>query len=270
MHKLAAAMEKLSAFIFDMDGVLYRGKMPIPGASEAVEHLRKKGKKLVFVTNKSAHTRRVYARLLARMGIPARESEIVTSAYATSLYLRKRFPNARLYVIGERGLRWELRRAGFKLMSDERAEEAYFVVTGMDRTITYKKLTAGLRALLAGAEFIATNPDANYPTETGICPGAGAMIGALVGCSGKRPKIVIGKPSPQMIKISLTLLDSKPSETAIVGDRIETDVVAGKRAGLKTILVLTGVSSKRDVERVKGTKLAPDFVIQSLREMVVN
>lgn len=270
MHELAAAVDKLSAFIFDMDGVLYRGKMPIPGASEATKYLRRRGKKLAFVTNKSTHTRRAYARLLARMGIPAHESEIVTSAYATSLYLRKHSPGARLYVIGEPGLKLELRRAGFRLVPDERSKEADFVVAGMDRAITYKKITSGLRALLAGAELIATNPDAYYLTETGICPGAGAMIGALVGSSGKRPKVVIGKPSPQMIKISLALLNSKPGETAIVGDKIETDVLAGKRAGLKTILVLTGVSSKRDAERVKGTKLAPDFVIQSVKDLVVS
>jgi len=269
LHKLAAAVDRLSAFILDMDGVLYIGEIPIRGAAETVAYLRRKGKKLAFVTNKSAYTRRVYARKLAQMGIAAHESGIVTSAYATSLYLQRRVPGARIYAIGEPGLKRELEQAGFKLLPDARAEEADFVVVGMDRAITYKKITAGLRALLAGAEFIATNPDGIYPTETGISPGAGAMIGALVGSSGKRPKVVIGKPSPHMIKISLGVLGSTPSETAIVGDKLDTDVLAGKRAGLTTILVLTGVSSGQDVKRVRGTKMAPDFVIRSIKDLVV-
>ena len=269
MHKLAAAVDGLSAFILDMDGVLYTGEVPIKGAAEAIAHLRRKGKKLAFVTNKSAYTRREYARTLARMGIAAHESEIVTSGYATSLYLRRRAPGARIYAMGEPGLKRELEQAGFKLLPDARAEEADFVVVGMDRAITYKKITAGLRALLRGAEFIATNPDGTYPTETGISPGAGAMVGALVGSSGKKPKVIIGKPSLHMIKISLEVLGSKPSETAIVGDGLDTDVLVGKRVGLTTILVLTGVSSRQDVKRVQGTKMAPDFVIRSIRDLVV-
>jgi len=269
LRKLAAAVDGLSAFILDMDGVLYTGEAPIKGAAEAVAYLRKKGKKLAFVTNKSTYTRREYARTLARMRIAARESEIVTSAYATSLYLRKRAPGARIYVVGEPGLKQELGQAGFKLLPDARAEEADFVVVGMDRTFTYKKITAGLRALLAGAEFIATNPDGTYPTETGISPGAGAMIGALAGSSGKQLKVVIGKPSTHMIKIALRILGSTPSETAIVGDGLDTDILVGKRVGLSTILVLTGVSSRQDVKRVRGTKMVPDFVIKSIRDLVV-
>jgi phosphoglycolate/pyridoxal phosphate phosphatase family enzyme len=269
LRRLAEAVAKLSAFIFDMDGVLYLGDVPIKGAAEAVSHLRKKGKKLSFVTNKSTYTRREYSLKLAQMGIIAHESEIVTSAYGTSIYLRRSSPGAKIYVVGESGLKRELGQAGFKILTDARAKEANFVVVGMDRTITYKKLTSGLRALLAGAEFIATNPDPIYPTETGISPGAGAIIGALVGSSGKRPKVVIGKPSPQMIKISLGMLGSTPPETAIVGDKLETDVLVGKRVGLTTILVLTGVSSRRDVEKVRGTRMAPDFVIRSIEDLVV-
>ena len=269
MHKLAAAVDRLSAFIFDMDGVLYIGKVPVKGAAEAVAHLRRKGKKLSFVTNKSAYTRRAYARKLAQMGITAHESEIVTSAYATSLYLRRRASGARIYVVGEPGLKRELEQAGFKILPDARSEEADFVVVGMDRALTYKKINSGLRALLAGAEFIATNPDGLYPTETGISPGTGAMIGALVGSSGKQPKVVIGKPSSRMIKISLRIMGSTPSETAIVGDKLDTDVLVGKRVGLTTILVLTGMSSRQDVEKVRGTKMAPDFVIRSIKDLVV-
>ncbi len=267
MRKLAQAVDKISSFILDMDGVLYLGEAPIKGAAEAVGWLRKHGKTLVFSTNNSAETRRAYARKLARMGIAARESEIITSGYLTALYLRKRSPRAKVYMVGEKGLRSELERAGLKLVSYARTEEATHVVVGLDRTVNNKKLTGALRALLAGAEFVATNADAAYPTENGLSPGAGAMIGALVGCSGKKPSVVVGKPSPRMIKLALEILRSKPSETAIVGDRLDTDITAGKRAGVTTILVLSGVSKRRDVVKAKG-KITPDFVINRMRDLV--
>jgi len=269
LRRLAAAVDRLRAFILDMDGVFYIGDTPIEGAVEAVEYLRAEGKKLAFSTNNSAHTRSAYVRKLARMGIAAHEHEVVTSAYVTSLYLRKHAPHARIHVIGETGLKQELERAGFELMAEDRAVEATHVVVGMDRALNYKRLTVGLRALLAGAELIATNIDGTYPTETGLCPGAGAMVGALVSSSGKRPRAVIGKPSQHMIKILLDLLGSTPSETAIVGDRLDTDVRAGKRAGLTTILVLSGVSTESDVRRVRGTGMAPDFIIPNIKHLVV-
>lgn len=253
-----------------MDGVLYVGKRPIPGASKAIEHLRRKGKKLMFVTNKSTSTRRMYALLLRRMGIKAKESEIITSAYATTLYLKRVSPGAKVYVVGEKGLKLELKRGGFKVLSEAEAGEADYVVVGMDRTFNYKKLTAALRALLKGAEFIATNPDQTYPTEQGICPGAGAMIGALRGSANRGPKVVIGKPSPHMLKASLALLGVKASRAAVVGDKLDTDVLAGKRVGAKTVLVLTGVTPRVEAERAKGTKLEPDLVLNSIRELVVN
>lgn len=251
-----------------MDGVLYIGETPIEGAAKAINFLRERGKRLIFSTNNSASTRKMYVRKLARMGIKAHESEIVTSAYVTALYLKKYSTNAKVYVVGERGLKLELKRAGLKLVPQEKVEESTHVVVGLDRTVNYKKLTAGLRALLAGAELIATNADAAYPTETGLSPGAGAIIGALVGSSGKEPKLVIGKPSQHMIKTALELLGSKPSETAIVGDRLDTDITVGKRMGLTTILVLSGVSTKLDVTRVKGMKIAPDFVIKKIGDLV--
>lgn len=266
MPKLAETIGRLEGFIIDMDGVLYRGEKPIKGAARAVEAMRRKGKKLVFWTNNSAYTRRAYARRLTRMGIASNESEIITSGYATAFYLRKRAPRAKLYVVGELGLKQELKEADFILLSDERAAEATHVVAGLDRTLSYKKITAALSALLAGAEFVATNVDSTYPTEAGLSPGAGATVGALSGCSGKKP-VVIGKPSVRMLKLALDVLGTKPRETAIVGDRIDTDIAVGKRMGLTTILVLSGVTAERDVARVRGTKLAPDFVLSSIKVM---
>jgi len=261
-------VDRISVFILDMDGVLYLGKTPIKGAAETIRWLRKRGKRIVFSTNSSARTRRAQARKLARMGIAARESEIITSGFVAALYLRKRSPRAKVYVVGEKGLRLELERAGLKLVPYERADEATHVVVGIDRKMNNKKLTSALRALLAGAKFIAANPDATYPTEDGLSPGAGAMIGALEGCSGKKPSVVLGKPSPRMIKIALGILHSKPSEAVIVGDRLDTDITAGKRAGVTTILVLSGVSKRRDIVKARRMKIVPDFVIDSVKDLV--
>ena len=267
MPKLAEAMGRLEGFIIDMDGVLYRGGKPIKGAARAVEAMRRKGKKLIFWTNNSAYTRRAYARKLTKMGIASNESEIITSGYATALYLSKRAPRAKLYVVGEPGLKQELKEAGFTLLSDERAAEATHVVAGLDRTLSYKKIAVALCPLLAGAKLVATNVDSTYPTEAGLSPGAGMTVGALSGCSGKKP-VVIGKPSIHMLKLALNILGTKPSETAIVGDRIDTDIAVGKRMGLVTILVLSGVAAERDAARARGTKLAPDFVLPSIGELI--
>lgn len=268
MYKHVLNLENISAIILDMDGVLYTGKRPVEGASEAVRWFRGKGKKLIFSTNNSSSTRAEYARKLKSMGIPADESEIVTAGYATAIYLRRRYPDAVIYVVGEDGLRSELRGAGLKIVSEEEAEGATHVVVGLDRKLSYRKIAAGLRALRAGAYFIATNTDSTYPTEVGLTPGAGAMVGALVGCSGKEPSIVVGKPSPHTIKISLKLLGARPRETLMIGDRIDTDVMAGKAAGVRTALVLSGVCTKEDVRKVRNTRMAPDFVLKSIAEVV--
>jgi 4-nitrophenyl phosphatase len=261
-------LDRISAIILDMDGVLYIGNRPIYGASDAIKRFRENGKKLIFSTNNSTSTRAEYARKLTRMGIPASESEIVTSGYATAVYLRKRCPNARIYVVGEEGLRSELKLAGLKIVFDEEAEKATHVVAGFDRKINYRKISGGLHALLAGAEFIATNADSTYPTEAGLFPGAGAIIGALAGCSGRGPSLVVGKPSAHMIKIALEMLGAKPRETVIIGDRIDTDVRAGKIVGIRTVLVLSGVCTEKDVRKVRNTKMAPDFVFKSIADVM--
>ncbi|HID60574.1 MAG TPA: HAD-IIA family hydrolase [Hadesarchaea archaeon] len=268
MRKPSAALDGISAILLDMDGVLYNGDRPVKGAARAVERFRDEGKKLIFFTNNSAYTRREHAKKLTQMGISAREHNIVTSGYVTAVYLRKRSPHAKIYVVGEKGLKSELRRAGLKLVSRKDAEKATHVVAGLDRELDYSKIAGGLRALSAGAEFIATNMDAAYPSDAGLLPGAGATVGALVGCAGRKPDLVTGKPSPHIINMGLTLLNTKPSKTAIVGDRIDTDVEAGKKSGLRTILVLSGVCTEKDVKKIGGTGMAPDFVFGSIGEVI--
>jgi len=268
LSKIKKFVDEIATFLLDMDGVLYVGNTPIEGAAKTVAYLRRKGKKLIFMTNNSGSTRHEYVQKLAKMGIAARESDVLTSGYVAMLYLRGRAPRARVYVVGELGLKKEIINGGFKVLTDRRAEEADFVVVGLDRAMSYKRLTAGVRALLAGAELIATNMDATYPTEEGLSPGAGAVVGALSASSGKPPKVVIGKPSPFMIKLALGIVGSRPSKTAIVGDKLSTDILAGKRFGLKTILVLSGVTSKRDIGKIKAEKM-PDLVVPSIKSLMV-
>ncbi|MFH1821874.1 MAG: HAD-IIA family hydrolase [Methanobacteriota archaeon] len=265
MRELKQALQKMSAVILDMDGVLYRGSEPIKGAAKAVAFLRNSGKKVIFLTNNSESSRSSYVKKLASMGIPASEGEVVTSGQVTADYIKARDPNARVFAIGGEGLMQELKREGLHLVKHEKATH---VVVGIDRSVTYEKLKGGFRALLSGAEFIATNPDNVYPTEKGLSPGAGAIIGALERSSARKPNAVMGKPSPYIIQFVLRILGTRPSETAIIGDQIDTDIKAGSRTGLMTVLVLSGVSKAEDVKRASGTKNAPDFVIDSLMGVI--
>lgn len=265
MRELADALRGISGVILDMDGVIYLGDKPIEGSAEAVAFLRRSGKKIIFLTNNSESSRASYVRKLARMGIPARMEEIVTSGQVAADYIRRKDPKAKVYVIGGDGLRWEIKRAGLSLVAPERA---VYLIVGLDRKINYSKIDAGLRALLSGAKFIATNIDHVYPTERGISPGAGSIIGALKGCSRRSPDVIMGKPYPRIIRFGLRILGTKASETAIIGDRLDMDVRVAKRTGLMSILVLSGLHKPSDVSRVMGTGDAPDFVIDSLAGVI--
>lgn len=260
-------LSKLKAFLLDMDGVLYVGKSFIDGTKEGIENLREKEKKLIFLTNNSTMTRRDYSRRLSDYGLEVDESEIMTSAYATALYLSEEYEEKSVYMIGEEGLERELENAGFEIVSKKEAQRASFVVVGMDRNLNYEKIHGALTAILSGAKYIATNPDPTFPTEEGLAPGAGACLGAVSGTSDRDPEMVIGKPSSYMVNASLDILDVTPEETAIVGDRLETDIEVGSNVGLTTILVLTGIDSRRDVERIVEEGRAPDYVMSNLAEL---
>lgn len=252
-------LEQISSLIVDLDGVVWLGDRPIEGAAEALTKLERAGKKLAFLTNNSTVSRRDCARKLKKIGIEA--DAIITSSYGAALWLKKD-GQARVYAIGEKGLREELELAGHKLVKEGEAEKATHVVVGLDRKLSYEKLAAGMRAILAGAKFVATNRDCSYPSEKGLLPGAGAIVSFLETATRRPPDVVIGKPETFLLELALQALNSKPGETALVGDRLDTDVVAGKRAGLKTILVLTGVSKK-----VEG-KPKPDLVVRNLLDLL--
>lgn len=246
-----------------MDGVLYRGEEPLPGAVEAVEFSRVRGYRAFFLTNNSTCTRAQYAQRLKKMGITCEEEEVITSGYATAEYLKSVAPDgARILVIGEEGLKVELRLAGFTLSQEGPVD---FVVVGMDRDFNYGKLRRAQQAILEGAEFVATNPDATFPTEEGLLPGAGSIVAAVERASGRRPRL-IGKPEPFMLELALRVSGAKREECVVVGDRLDTDILAGNKAGMMTVLVLTGVTSEEEARRARG-EFKPDFVIPDLRRL---
>jgi len=265
LSKIHTALKGISVVILDMDGVLYCGDKPIKGAAKAVDFLRRSGKKVIFLTNNSECSRPTYLKKLARMGISAVEGDVITSGQVAADYVRKRNPEAKVFVIGGEGLVGEIRDAGLEIAPPEKAT---YLVVGIDQSLTYEKLRCGLQAILSGAEFIATNPDVVYPTENGLSPGAGSIIAALERSSGRKPDVLIGKPSPRTIRFSLKAIGKKPKETAIIGDQIETDIKAGKRAGLMTILVLSGVTRPEDVKKLRSCSNSPDFIVDSLMEVM--
>lgn len=255
-------------FIFDLDGVIYRGDSVLPFATDAVAALRRSGATVVFFTNNSTRTRESYSRKLGAMGIPAGPDEIMTSAYATALYfLENRLAGTTAYVIGEEGVVSELSRAGVRVVQGEQQNgHIDSVVVGLDREFSYRKLLAAQQAILAGARFIATNGDLTFPVEEGkVIPGGGSLVAAVQAATAATP-LVIGKPENYAIDKILQITGASPEYTYMVGDRMDTDILAGRRMGLHTVLVLTGVSQAEDVESAPA-EMRPEIVLPDLSRL---
>ncbi|MDX1934575.1 MAG: HAD-IIA family hydrolase [Capsulimonadales bacterium] len=247
-------------FIFDLDGVLYRGETAVPHAAEALSALRQRtpAVRLFFLTNNSTQPRRVFAEKMARLGMPATEDEIVTSASATALYIASQGDAGKTaLVVGGDGIIDELTRIGMTVRSagepEVSGERIDYVVVGLDRSFRYEALFRAQQAILNGAVFLATNRDGQYPVEGGLIPGAGAMVAAIEACADVRP-IVIGKPETLGLRMILDMAGATPPEAVMIGDRLDTDIACGNRLGMPTVLVLTGVTTP---ERVLDTSLLP-------------
>ncbi|MFN8636864.1 MAG: HAD-IIA family hydrolase [Chloroflexota bacterium] len=244
-------------FLVDLDGVVYHGDTVIPAAPGFFRYLRARGIPFLLTTNNSTLGPPQYVEKLARMDIQVAESEVLASADATASYLAQQSPGGgRAFVIGEDGLKLAIQAAGFQLAETD----VQFVVVGLDRDLTYRKLTLAVRLIRAGAAFVGPNPDTTLPTDDGIIPGAGSFQAAILAATGVRPTI-IGKPEPTMLVIGSERLGLSPAETAIIGDRLDTDIVGGQRAGLQTLLVLTGVSTRAEAERAE---VKPDHIFDDL------
>jgi len=250
-------LESVRHLLIDMDGVLYRGGMLLAGAGDLVEFLRAEGIGLLMVTNNSTLTRTEFAARLERMGVHVDESEIMTSAVATAEYLRTLAPAGTVVnVVGESGLIYELQSRGFVMGG----RDAEYVVCGWDKTITYDKLATATIAIRNGATFIGTNPDKTYPLEHDIVPGAGSIIASLVASTDVEPTIV-GKPQTIIMDRTLAVLGATAADTAMLGDRLDTDILGGQNAGMLTILVLTGIST---AEEAAQQDTPPDRVVADL------
>lgn len=265
----------LSTFVFDLDGVIWRGDTAIPSAVESVTALQKAGKRCYFATNNSSRPPRYYAERLNRMGIGASPDEVMTSSVATALYLKREIERGALparftaFLVGEEGLSVALRSAGARIL--DVGEERYgadVVVVGIDRAFNYEKLKTAQSLILGGARFIATNRDATFPIEGGVVPGAGSIVAAVETAAGTAP-LSMGKPEPAMLTLLLEKDGIRPDDAAMVGDRLDTDISCAHRAGMLALLVTTGVTSAETGRAATG-EYRPDSIYADLREMLAD
>lgn len=249
-------------WLFDLDGTIYLGERLIPGADAAIAALRAADRRVAFLSNKPLQTRAEYAAKLTRLGVPAAPDDVINSSLVLARYLRDRDPGAPVFVIGEPPMLDEMRAHGFEVRHDERVR---WVVIAFDRTFDYAKLNIALQAVKQGARLIATNPDRTCPVEGGEIPDCAGMIAAVEAVTDRRVETIVGKPSPIILEVALAALGVPARDAAIVGDRIETDIVMGRRLGLGTVLVLSGVT-RPDDPRIAA--VAPDHVVRSVRDLV--
>lgn len=250
-------------FLLDLDGVIYRGDTALPGAPELVRWLDAAGHAWACVTNNAVRTPEEVAAKLAGMGISAGPERIVTSAVATAEWLARQAPEgARVLPLGGPGLVQALLAPGSRFTPDWRRPD--WVAAGQDFEMTYGKLAAACLALGRGARLVLTNPDVSFPTEGGLTPGAGAWAAVLTLVTGVEPSAVIGKPEPSILEMALGLLPPV-GRVVVVGDRLDTDILAGQRIGATTALVLTGVSTREEAER---GPVCPDRIVADLHELV--
>jgi NagD protein len=235
---------EIRSWLMDMDGVLVREEQAIPGADEFLARLREHGTPFLVLTNNSIYTRRDLAARLVANGLDVPEEAIWTSALATARFLEDQRPGGSAFVIGEAGLTTALHDAGYTLT--ERAPD--YVVLGETRTYSFERITRAIRLIAGGARFIATNPDPTGPSSEGPLPATGSVAALISRATGVEPYFV-GKPNPLMMRSALNAIDAHSETAAMVGDRMDTDVVSGLEAGMETILVLTGVTTREQAER---------------------
>lgn len=260
METTKREMGSILGIVLDLDGTVFVGERLIDGVGQVLEGLHRRGYRLTFVSN-SIDGREIYARRLRRHGISVDVEDILTAIEALRLYLLENMPEATLFAIADPPLQ-EILSETFAFSDDP--ERIDVVVASADRSFDFEKLNTGFQALKRGARFLATNSDATAPVDDGEIPDAGAVIGALEGCSRRRVEQVVGKPSPFMARRALERLGCAASQAILVGDRVETDVLMGHQAGMATALVLTGVSR---AEALGESPIQPDFVLQSVRQL---
>ncbi len=251
-------------YIFDLDGTLYLGNSLLLGAAYTIEALRAAGCKVAFVSNNPTYTREQIANKLNRLGIPVYPQDVIHSSFVLVNYLQKRAPGCRVFPIGEQPLHAELIAGGFEIVRDP--QQVDFVIASFDRTFNYEKLQIAFDAIRAGAHLIATNADRFCPVDGGGQPDAAAVIAAVEACTNTRTEVVVGKPSSIMAGAALEVIGLRSDQVLIIGDRLETDIVMGKQAGIATALVLTGATK---LEELRPGGIHPDYVLDRIDQLVV-
>lgn len=248
------------AFVIDMDGVLYHGNRLLPGVQEFVAWLHTEEKRFVFLTNNSERSPRELQQKLSRLGVEVDESHFYTSALATASFLQSQCPNGSVYAIGEAGLTNALYDVGFS-MNDVNPE---YVVVGETRTYNIEKIERAVRLVNQGAKLIGTNSDLTGPTEHGIMPACRALIAPIELATG-RSAYFVGKPNPLIMRQARKMLDRHSADTVIIGDRMDTDIVAGIESGIDTVLVLSGVT---DIKDLPSWPYQPTYVLEGVKDIL--
>ncbi len=267
-------MNSIDGFVFDLDGTIYLGESALPGAVDCILELRRRGKSVVFISNKPLEPGSVYADKLTRLGIPTTEDQVITSARVLGQHLAIILPDLNYFVIGEEPLLGEFRSYGLKVINpllqqdpkeviDPAGIDA--VIVAFDRTLDFRKLNTAYQALVHGARFFATNADRTCPMPGGAIPDAGGTIVALEHITGRKLELLGGKPSPLMMQVAAEILQHPPERCLIVGDRLETDIRMGQQAGFCTAIVLTGVTQKADLVQIQNP---PDLVLNTLADLI--
>jgi NagD protein len=251
---------EIRSWLLDMDGVLVREEAAIPGADRFLQRLRERGIPFLVLTNNSMYTQRDLAARLGQSGLDVPEKAIWTSALATARFLDDQRPGGTAFVIGEAGLTTALHTAGYTLTE----RDPDYVVLGETRTYSFERITRAIRLVDAGARFIATNPDATGPTPEGAVPATGSVAALISRATGVQPYFV-GKPNPLMMRSALNTLEVHSETAAMIGDRMDTDVVSGLEAGMHTILVLTGSTARAEAERYP---YRPSRIVDSIAVLV--
>ncbi len=256
-------LNHIQLFLFDMDGTLCVGNTPFDFSVPLLDALKQKGKRYLFMTNNSSKNVSAYVEKFRNMGIAAEYGDFVTSSQATALYLKEHYPTASLYVCGTQSLKDELAQNGFTVTTD--TEKADCIVVGFDTELTFQKLADVSRMLCTrDIPYIATHPDYICPMEFGAVPDCGSICDILFAATGKKP-FFIGKPTPAMPQMAMKMMGCTPDQTAVVGDRIYTDIKSGLNAGCKTILVMSGETTYEMLEKSPDK---PDIVLNNASEIL--
>ncbi len=257
-------LKKVRLFLLDMDGTVYLGGKLLPGALETLEEIKKSGRRYCFLTNNSSRSREDYVKKLNGLGIEAKGEDVFSSSDATTIYLKKHFPDSPVYLLGTESLKKEFTDAGIKISRD-----ADIVVVGYDTELTYGKLTGATDLLNKGAYYICTHSDVNCPAEPYYVPDVGSFIELIAKSTGRRPDVICGKPFEPMCRAVTEKFGLNPQEIAMVGDRLSTDIAFGNAGGFVSVLVFSGETTKETYER---SEIRADYSFEGifgLREFLV-